>query len=156
MLTFAGIVAGIALLIAGGALLVRGASDIADGLGISPMVIGLTIVGFGASAPELIVNVVGAMQGATGIACGNVVGSNIGNLALVLGAAAIMSPIAIRGEVLRRELPLLLLATTMMTVMALDRPLEGVPGAIRRTEAIVLMLMFCIVICITALDILRI
>lgn len=156
MLTFAAIIAGIALLIAGGTLLVRGASEIAAGLGVSPMIVGLTIVGFGTSMPELVVNVVGALRGATGLAFGNVIGSNIGNLGLVLGAAAIMSPIAIRGEVVRRELPLLLLATTMMMVMALDRPLEGMPAAIRRTEAIVLMLMFCIVIYITVLDLMRI
>ena len=156
MLSFAGIVLGIVILIAGGVLLVRGASEIAAGFGISPMLVGLTIVGFGTSAPELFVNIIGSIKGATGLAFGNVVGSNIGNLGLVLGAAAIMSPIAIRGEVVRREVPLLLLATTMMMVMSLDRPLEGMPPAIRRTEAIVLMLMFCIVIYITAIDLMRI
>ncbi len=155
MLSFLGILLGIVILIAGGYLLVRGAAEIADGFGVSPLVVGLTIVGFGTSAPELVVNIVGALRGATGIAFGNVVGSNIGNLGLVLGAAAIMSPIAIRGEVVRREVPLLLLATTMMMVMSLDRPLEGMPAAIRRTEAIVLMLMFCIVIYITAVDLMR-
>ncbi len=147
---------GVALLIGGGALLVRGASEIAAGLGISPMVVGLTIVGFGTSSPELVVNLIGAFEGATGLAFGNVIGSNISNLGLVLGAAAIMSPIAIQGEVVRRELPLLLLATTMMTVMALDGPLEGSPAALGRTDAIVLMLMFCIFIYITALDLMRI
>ncbi len=156
MLSFLGIVVGIILLIGGGALLVRGASEIAAGFGISPMVVGLTIVGFGTSSPELVVNVIGALEGETGLAFGNVVGSNISNLALVLGAAAIMSPIAIQGEVVRRELPLLLLATTMITVMALDGPLEGKPAAIGRTDAIILVLMFCIFIYITALDLLRV
>ncbi len=156
MFSYFGIVVGIAILIGGGASLVRGASEIASRYGASPMLIGLTIVGFGTSAPELVVNVIGSLRGATGIPFGNVVGSNIGNLALVLGAAAIMSPIAIRGEVVRRELPLLLLATTMMMVMSLDRPLEGLTPAIRRTEAIVLMLMFCIVIYITVIDVSRI
>ncbi len=155
MLTFLGIALGISLLIAGGALLVRGASEIAEGFGISPMVVGLTIVGFGTSSPELVVNVIGATQGATELAFGNVVGSNISNLALVLGAAALMSPIAIQGEVVRRELPLLLLATTMMTVLALDGPLEGGPAILGRTDAIVLMLIFCIFIYITVLDALR-
>jgi cation:H+ antiporter len=155
MLSFLGVILGIVILIAGGALLVRGASEVAAGFGISPMIVGLTIVGFGTSAPELVVNVVGAFEGATGLAFGNVVGSNIGNLGLVLGAAAIMSPIAIRGEIVRREVPLLLLATTMMMVMSLDRPLEDMPAAIRRTEAIILMLMFCIVIYITVLDLSR-
>ncbi len=156
MVSFLGIAVGIALLIGGGALLVRGASEIAAGFGISPMVVGLTIVGFGTSSPELVVNLIGAFQGATGLAFGNVIGSNISNLGLVLGAAAIMSPIAIHGEVVRRELPLLLLATTMMTVMALDGPLEGGPAVLGRTDAVILMLMFCIFIYITALDLMRI
>ena len=156
MISFLGITFGIVLLIAGGALLVRGASEIAAGFGISPMVVGLTIVGFGTSSPELVVNLIGALEGETGLAFGNVIGSNISNLGLVLGAAAIMSPIAIQGEVVRRELPLLLLATTMMTVMALDGLLEGAPAVLGRIDAIVLMLMFCIFIYITALDLMRI
>lgn len=156
MLSFLGIACGIVLLIGGGALLVRGASEIAAGFGISPMVVGLTIVGFGTSSPELVVNVIGALEGETALAFGNVVGSNISNLALVLGAAAIMSPIAIQGEVVRRELPLLLLATTMITVMALDGLLEGKPAVIGRTDAIILVLMFCIFIYIAALDLLRV
>ena len=156
MTSFVGIAFGIVLLIGGGALLVRGASEIATASGISPMVVGLTIVGFGTSSPELVVNLIGAFEGATGLAFGNVIGSNISNLGLVLGAAAIMSPIAIKGEIVRRELPLLLLATTMITVMALDGPLEGTPAVLGRTDEIVLMLMFCIFIYITALDLVRI
>ena len=125
MLTFAGIVLGILLLLGGGAVLVKGASQIAASYGVSPMIVGLTIVGFGTSSPELVVNVIGALQGASGLAFGNVVGSNISNLALVLGVSALISPIAIQGVLVRRELPLLLLATTAVTVMALDGPLEG-------------------------------
>lgn len=155
MFSFLGIALGLMLLIAGGALLVRGASEIAAGFGVSPMIVGLTVVGFGTSSPELVVNVVGALEGATDIAFGNVVGSNISNLGLVLGAAAIMSPIAIQGALVRRELPLLLLVTTMITVMALDGPLEGKPGVLSRTDAIALMLMFCLFIYITALDLIR-
>ena len=155
MFSFLGIALGLILLIAGGALLVRGASEIAAGFGVSPMIVGLTVVGFGTSSPELVVNVVGALGGATDIAFGNVVGSNISNLGLVLGAAAIMSPIAIQGALVRRELPLLLLVTTMITVMALDGPLEGRPGILSRTDAIALMLMFCMFIYITALDLMR-
>ena len=155
MLSFLGIALGIVLLIAGGALLVRGASEIAAGLGVSPMIVGLTIVGFGTSSPELVVNILSALEGETGLAFGNVVGSNISNLALVLGAAAIMSPIAIQGEVVRRELPLLLLATTMMTVMSLDGVLENRPALLGRSDAIVLMLMFCIFFYIAAGDVLR-
>ena len=106
-------------------MLVRGASEIATGLGVSPMVVGLTIVGFGTSSPELVVNLIGALRGVTDLAFGNVIGSNISNLGLVLGVAAIISPITIQGALVRRELPLLLLATTMMTVLALDGPPVG-------------------------------
>ena len=156
MLSFFGIALGIALLIGGGALLVRGASEIAARLGISPMIVGLTIVGFGTSAPELVVNIISALQGATGLAFGNVIGSNISNLGLVLGAAAIIAPITIQSGVVRRELPLLLLATTIMTALALDGPLEGRPALLGRSDAVVLLLLFCIFIYITGLDLVRI
>lgn len=154
-MTFAGIGLGIALLLAGGAMLVRGASEIAAGFGVSPMIVGLTIVGFGTSSPELVINVIGATRGATDIAFGNVVGSNISNLGLVLGVAAIIAPITLQSGVIRRELPLLLLATTMMTALALDGPLEGNPAAMGRTDSIVLMLMFCIFVYITVFDFIR-
>ena len=142
MLSFLGVLAGIATLIVGGALLVRGASEIATRLGVSPLIVGLTVVGFGTSAPELVINVVGALRGETGLAFGNVVGSNISNLALVLGAAAVIAPIKIQGQLVRREVPLLLLATTIITVMALDQLLEGLPGMIGRSEGFVLLSLF--------------
>lgn len=152
MLSFLGLFAGIAFLIGGGVLLVRGASEIATRLGVSPLIVGLTIVGFGTSAPELVINVVGALRGETGLAFGNVVGSNISNLALVLGAAVLIAPIKIRGQLVRREVPLLLLATTVITVMALDGPLEGLPAMIGRSEAIILLSLFCIFVYINVLD----
>ena len=152
MLSFLGLFAGVAFLIGGGVLLVRGASEIATRLGVSPLIVGLTIVGFGTSAPELVINVVGALRGETGIAFGNVVGSNISNLALVLGAAVLIAPIKIRGQLVRREVPLLLLATTVITVMALDGPLEGLPAMIGRSEAIILLSLFCIFVYINVLD----
>lgn len=155
MLSFLGVALGILVLIGGGSLLVRGASDIAGHFGVSPLIIGLTIVGFGTSSPELVVNLIGATQGATELAFGNVVGSNISNLALVLGIAAMVSPIAIQRGVVRRELPLLLLATTIMTVLALDGPLEGRAARLGRADSIVLLLLFCIFVYITVLDFLR-
>ena len=155
-MSLAGLILGILLLIGGGTFLVRGASEVAARLGISPLVVGLTVVGFGTSAPELVVNVIGALQGATDIAFGNVVGSNISNLGLVLGAAALMAPITIQGQVVRRELPLLLLATSVITVMALDGPLEGLPAIIGRSEAVVLLLLFCVFIYVNVLDIVQV
>lgn len=155
MLSFAAVCLGLLLLIGGGGLLVRGASEIAAKLGISPMIVGLTIVGFGTSAPELVVNTMGALRGETALAFGNVIGSNISNLGLVLGVSALISPIALQGAVVRREVPYLLLATTMITVMALDGFLEGQVPTIGRSDAIVMLLMFCIFIYITAVDFLR-
>ena len=152
MLSAATLLLGLILLLGGGALLVRGASDIAAGYGVSPLVIGLTVVGFGTSAPELVVNVIGAASGATDLAFGNVVGSNISNLALVLGAAALMTPITIQSGLVRRELPLLLLGTTILTVMALDGILEARPPAITRSDSIVLLLLFGIFIYTNVLD----
>jgi cation:H+ antiporter len=152
MLTFIGLVTGIALLIGGGTLLVRGASAIATNLGVSPLIVGLVVVGFGTSAPELAINVFGALRGEMGIAFGNVVGSNISNLALVLGAAALVAPIHIQGQLVRREVPFLVLITMIITVMALDGPLEGLPAIISRSESIVLLSLFCIFIYINVLD----
>lgn len=155
MIAFPALVLGLAMLLVGGTILVRGASEIAFRYGVSPLIVGLTIVAFGTSAPELAVNISGALQGATDLAFGNVVGSNISNMGLVLGAAALMNPITIQGQVVRREVPLLLLATTAVTVMALDGPLDGRAASISRSEAIVLMLLFLIFVYVNVLDFAR-
>jgi cation:H+ antiporter len=155
MISFAAVCLGLLLLIGGGGILIRGASEIAAKFGISPMIVGLTIVGFGTSAPELMVNIMGALRGETALAFGNVIGSNISNLGLVLGVSALIAPIALQGEVVRREVPYLLLATTMITVMALDGFLEGLTPAIGRSDAIVMLLMFCIFLYITTVDFIR-
>ena len=152
MISLAGLILGVALLLGGGTFLVRGASEVAARYGVPPIIVALTVVAFGTSAPELVVNVVGAARGATDLAFGNIVGSNISNLALVLGAAALMAPITIQGQVVRREVPLLLLATSIMTVMALDGVLEGQPPMIGRSDAIVLLLLFCVFIYNSARD----
>lgn len=155
MVSFAAVLLGLLLLVGGGGLLVRGASEVAAKFGISPMIVGLTIVGFGTSAPELVVNTMGALRGETALAFGNVIGSNISNLGLVLGVAAIIAPIKLHGDVVRREVPYLLLATTMITVMALDGYLEGLAPVIGRSDAIVMLLLFCVFVYITALDFVR-
>lgn len=155
LLSVLGVILGVILLVGGGTLLVRGASQIASTMGVSPMVIGLTIVGFGTSSPELVVNVVGALDGQTDLAFGNVVGSNISNLSLVLGSAALFQAISIRGELVLREVPLLLLATTCITVMSLDGVLDGGQSQLGRSDAIVLLLIFGIFLYVTVLDFLR-
>lgn len=153
MTTFLGIVVGLVLLIVGGGLLVTGASQLAARFGVSPMIVGLTIVGFGTSAPELVVNIIGGLRGESALAFGNVIGSNISNLALVLGAAGILQSIEIHGSVIRREVPLLLLVTTIMTVMALDTVLESGAAQIGVSDAIVLLLLFTMFIYITVQDV---
>lgn len=155
MLSFLGVILGIVLLIGGGTALVAGASQIATRLGVSPLVIGLTIVGFGTSAPELVINVMGSARGEVALAFGNVIGSNIANLALILGVATLIRPIDIQGSVVRREVPLLLLITSIIMVMALDGPLEAEPAWISRSDGVVLLLLFGIFIYITVQDLMH-
>lgn len=149
------LVLGIALLLVSGAALVRGASGIAKSLGVPPLVVGLTVVGFGTSAPELAVNLIAALENRTGLAFGNVVGSNIANLGLVLASAALIAPIAMEGQVVRRELPLLLLGTGALVVMALDTALRGTPPVIDRADGAILLLLFGIFIYLTVSDVVR-
>ena len=155
MLSFALLVVGLFLLLAGGASLVRGASGIAESYGVSPLVVGLTVVAFGTSAPELVVNIIGALKGETDIAFGNIAGSNLANLGLVLGSAAIITPIAIEGQIIRRELPLLLLATNMLMVMTLDSFLKGFNPILDRSDGLILLLTFGVFIYIMVMDFVR-
>lgn len=107
------LLAGLVLLVAGGELLVRGAVQIAQKFRISPLLIGLTLVGFGTSTPELVTSLQAAFAGSPGIAVGNVVGSNIANILLILGVAALIFPIAIARETFRRDGIVLAIATAM-------------------------------------------
>jgi cation:H+ antiporter len=147
------VLGGIALLLAGGTALVSGASAIATRTGISPLIVGLTVVAFGTSAPELMVTILGSLEGHAGLAYGNVIGSNIANLALVLGGAALMAPVTIEGQLLRREVPLLLLGTAALVVMSLDGFLRGADALLDRGDGLVLMLLFGIFIYVTVGDI---
>lgn len=149
------LVFGLALLLSGGAGTVRGASSLAERHGVSPLVVGMTVVAFGTSAPELVVNVVGALSGETALAFGNIMGSNLANIGLVLGTAALITPIALAGKIIRRELPLLLLATAVLFIMTLDHPLRGSPAVLDRSDAIIMLLLFGIFIYITVQDFLR-
>lgn len=105
------LVLGLGLLVVGGDFLVRGAVALATRSGVSPLMIGLTLVGFGTSTPELITSLQAAYLGAPGIALGNVVGSNIANILLIVGIAALMQPIAVGGGLMRRDGTVLVLAT---------------------------------------------
>src|SRR6056300_225315 len=107
------VVFGLLGLVVGGELLVRGAVSAAKSFNFSPMVIGLTLVGFGTSTPELVTSLQAALSGFSGIAVGNVVGSNIGNVLLILGIAALMAPIAVDPKAFRRDGTVVVLATLL-------------------------------------------
>ncbi len=120
---------GLALLALGGELLVRGAVRVAERLGVSPLLIGLTLVGFGTSMPELVTSVQAATVGSPGIAVGNVVGSNIANILLILGAAALLCPIAVSTRALRRDGALVLAAALLLAAVGFLLPLGQPVGA---------------------------
>ena len=105
------LVLGLVLLVVGGEALVRGASALAGRLGVSPLLIGLTVVGFGTSTPELVTSLQAAFSGSPGIAVGNVIGSNIANILLILGTAALIAPLAVSRGAFRRDGAALVLVT---------------------------------------------
>ena len=111
------ILVGLALLSIGAEGLVRGSAALALRLGITPLVVGLTVVAFGTSSPELVVSVKASLDGNGAIALGNVVGSNICNIALILGVAALIKPVRIEAQVIRREIPILIFASILLWAM---------------------------------------
>ena len=131
MLSFIMLVVGFALLVWGADKFVAGASALARRLGVSPLLVGLTIVAFGTSAPELAVSLTAALQGANEIAVGNVVGSNIFNLLVVAGLSAVVCPLVMDRTLLRRDWPLSLLAAVILCAMiAPDLTISRLEGAI--------------------------
>ena len=124
------IACGLVLLVVGGELLVRGASLLAMSMHISPLVIGLTVVAFGTSAPELGVTLQAAMSGAPDVAVGNVVGSNICNVLLVLGASALVAPLVVSSQLIRLDVPLMILSALAMWLFARDLQISRLEGAI--------------------------
>jgi len=122
------LVAGFLLLVWGADRLVAGASSFARNLGVSPLVIGLTIIGFGTSAPELVVSAVATLKGNSGLAVGNAIGSNIANMGLVLGVTAMIYPLRLESTALKREYPMLLLIMLICFLMALDGMYSQVEG----------------------------
>ncbi len=147
--------AGIALLVAGGESLVRGAAALARQMGVSPLVVGLTVVAFGTSAPELAVNVTAAVRGNGAIAFGNLIGSNLANIGLILAVSALVSKISVDSIVVTREIPMMLLASVATLVMGMD-VLRGEPQSrYDRPEGILLLLLFVIFLYYTIAETLR-
>ena len=116
---------GIVLIIVGANYLTEGASTLARRMGLSPLVVGLTIVAFGTSAPELIVSLMSALKGNADIAMGNVVGSNIFNLLAIGGVTALVAPITITQSTIRREIPLMLLSFLVLFFLSYDTIFAG-------------------------------
>ena len=120
---------GLVMLYFGAEWLVKGSSSLARSLGVSPIVIGLTVVAFGTSAPELVVSIVASIKGKSMIAVGNVVGSNICNIALVLGLSAVLQPLTSDRSVVRRDIPIMLGISLYLFVISLNSTLGRVEGA---------------------------
>ncbi len=127
IITFAG---GLLCLAVGGEWLVRGASRLAARLGVSPLVIGLTVVAFGTSSPEMAVNIQSAFTGQADLAIGNVVGSNIFNVLFILGISAAITPLVVKQQLIRLDVPLMIVFSLIVYVMAFDRIISRAEGAI--------------------------
>jgi len=130
LVTIGLLLGGLLLLVVGGELLVRGASAIAAALGISPLVIGLTVVAFGTSAPELAVSVQAGLAGNPDIALGNVVGSNIFNVLFILGACALIAPLVVSRQLVRREVPIMIGISLLLLLLAVDGRISLLDGAL--------------------------
>ncbi len=145
MLTYILFALGFIFLIKGADYLVDGSSSLAHRVGISQLVIGLTIVSFGTSAPELLVNIIASFQGAGDVGIGNVLGSNIANIFLILGVAAAIYPLRIKKSTTWKEIPLNFLAALALLALANDAIIDGASTSIlTRIDGIILMLFFII------------
>jgi len=124
-------ICGLALLIVGAEALVKGSTRFAANAGISPLITGLTVVAFGTSSPELAVSINSALSGESGIAMGNVIGSNIFNILFILGISALITPLAVSQQLVRFDVPLMTGASILVLIFALD-------GSISRTDGVIL------------------
>jgi cation:H+ antiporter len=141
MLPAAAVVAGLVLLVWSAERFVDGAAATSRRLGLSPLLIGMLVIGFGTSAPELMVSVLAAGQGNPGLALGNAYGSNIANIGLILGLVALISPLAVHSGVVRRELPLLGAATLLSALLMRG----GVIGRLEGGLLVLLLVAFIVV-----------
>lgn len=134
------VVGGLVLLIWGADRFVHGAAASARNLGVAPLLIGLTIVAFATSAPEILVSVLASLRGQPGLAFGNAIGSNIVNIGLVLGVVAIIRPIQMRSATLRREMPALLAVTLLTVSLFLDAYLSRIDGLVMLTGLVIVLI----------------
>jgi cation:H+ antiporter len=127
---------------------VDGASALSTNLGIEPLMVGVLVMGFGTSLPEFLVSVFASAVGNTGLSLGNAFGSNILNIGIVLGVAALLSPVLVKNNVVKRELPLLILATALVAYLVMDQQLS-------RSDATILVVLFLVVLSYLSWDALR-
>ena len=132
------VVLGLVVLVWSADRFVEGAAATAQHFSVPPLLIGMVVIGFGTSAPEMVVSAISAAQGNPGIALGNAYGSNIANIALILGVTALISPVLVGSSILRKELPILLGITLLAAYQVWD-------GQITRLDAIVLLVVFFLV-----------
>lgn len=140
-------VLGVVLIIAGANFLTEGAANLARRMGLSPLMVGLTVVAFGTSAPELVVSLTSALAGSADMAVGNVVGSNLFNVLAIVGITALVTPLSITHSTIKKEIPLLILASIVLTVMVWDSIFSGSAPSdniLTRGEGIVLLAFFLI------------
>lgn len=138
-LDLAMIAVGLSVLVVGADGLVRGAASIAARFNISPLVIGLTVVSFGTSAPELAVNLISSLNDASGLAIGNIVGSNIANILLILGVAALIVPLTVQRSTVWKEIPFAFLGVFLLLVLGNDAYLDGGHNLLSRTDGVALL-----------------
>jgi cation:H+ antiporter len=134
------VLVGLTLLIWGADRFVHGAAAMARNLGVAPLMIGLTIVSFATSAPEILVSVVAALRGEPDLAVGNAIGSNIANIGLVLGAVALIRPIELKSATLRREMPALLAVSLLTVALFLDSALNRIDGFVLLTGLVIVII----------------
>lgn len=138
------LIVGLVLILGGANYLTDGAAAVARRFGMSDLMVGLTIVAFGTSAPELTISMMSAIDGNTGIAIGNVVGSNIFNTLIIIGAVAVARPIKITGGIMSKEIPLVVLSAAALLAMGSSKWLDGTTPVISRVDGILLLLFFAI------------
>ena len=149
------LIAGLILLLGGGEAVVRGAAAMARKLGVSPLAIGLTVVAFGTSAPELAVNVTAAFEGRSDLSFGNITGSNLANIGLVVGCCGLIRALPIKSIVVAREIPMMLLATMVTMVMAFDPVIDGSVAILDRGDGVLMLLLFSVFLYYTVGELVR-
>jgi cation:H+ antiporter len=142
-LALASLLGGLLLLYKGADWLVSGSSSLARRLGIKPIIVGLTVVAFGTSAPEMFVNLTASLEGKADIAMSNIIGSNIANVLLILGIVALVRPLILKSQTVSREIPIALLASALVWILASDRLLVGgASNGLNRIDGLILLAFF--------------